>query len=93
MTAIDWEHVARARLHPVQVRILDELATRETFDSVIAMTPKQLAPAVGASLELTAYHCRALRKQGLLELVAEGIGQGTRGAVQHHYALADGVSA
>lgn len=81
---IDWEHVARKQLHPLKQRILDHLISLAPTAHV---SPKELATILGSGLEITSYHCRAMCKQGLLELVHEGAGPGTRGAVRHIYRL------
>jgi DNA-binding transcriptional ArsR family regulator len=79
-TPLDWEHIARKLVHPARAAILELLA-----ESPRAMSPSQLAPKLGISVELTAYHFRALHKA---ELLVEISTRRVRGAVQHFYRLA-----
>ena len=50
------------------------------------MSPRELAPLLGATLGTTAYHVRTLHQLGLIQLVRT---TRVRGAIQHHYRAAD----
>jgi DNA-binding transcriptional ArsR family regulator len=74
---IDWRAVADATLHPMQVRIIEEAASRDR------LSPVQFREA-GTSVSLVAYHFRALLKAGLLERAGTAP---RRGATEHFYRL------
>ena len=65
----------RALSHPLRIRIMGVLEQRTA-------TPKELSQALGVRLENIAYHVRALRDFGLIELERS---EQVRGAVAHHY--------
>jgi hypothetical protein len=50
------------------------------------MSPRELAPLLGATLGTTAYHVRTLHQLGLIQLVKT---TRVRGAIQHHYRAAE----
>jgi hypothetical protein len=50
------------------------------------MSPRDLAPLLGATLGTTAYHVRTLHQLGLIQLVKT---TRVRGAIQHHYRAAE----
>lgn len=79
MRTIDDPRYIKAMSHPLRVRILAMLAER-------AASPVELAPRLGVSLSLTAYHVRTLYRLGLLELVRTTT---VRGAIAHHYRAKD----
>jgi DNA-binding transcriptional ArsR family regulator len=79
--AIDWNLVAKAALHPMQVEILVAAAGRER------LSPVQFRQS-GDSVSRVAYHFRALNKAGLLEPAGTAP---RRGATEHFYRLADKV--
>jgi DNA-binding transcriptional ArsR family regulator len=61
--------------HPLRVAILEALHGR-------ALSPKQLAPEVGSTLNLTSYHVKVLREVGAIRLVKA---VPRRGAKEHFY--------
>lgn len=79
MSAVDWEKVARARLHPMQVRVLDALAKSGEAES-----PNQLRLQFKVPLQSVAYHVDVLAKSGLLKLESTAP---RRGALEHFYLL------
>jgi DNA-binding MarR family transcriptional regulator len=78
MTAINWEALARSALHPIQLQIIERMASRpdERF------SPVDLAESLSEPLPNLAYHVRQLANQGLL---AKAGTAPRRGAVQHFY--------
>ena len=78
MTPINWEAVARGTLQPVQLRIIERVASQpgERF------SPVDLAEALGEPLPNLAYHVRRLADLGLL---AKAGTAPRRGAIQHFY--------
>jgi DNA-binding transcriptional ArsR family regulator len=78
---IDWQLVARATLHPMQVEILEAAAATDRI------SPVQFRQAED-SVSRVAYHFRALHKAGLLESAGTAP---RRGATEHFYRLADKV--
>jgi DNA-binding transcriptional ArsR family regulator len=74
---IDWKGVVDATLHPMQVRILEEAASRDR------LSPVQFRESE-TSVSLVAYHFRALFKAGLLERAGTAP---RRGATEHFYRL------
>ena len=77
-TALPWEHLARAEVHPLRISILEVLA----IDNGRAMSPKELSFELQERLGNTAYHVKELARLGLLELAAT---EPRRGAVEHYY--------
>jgi hypothetical protein len=75
---IDWQLVAQATLHPMQVEIL------ETVASTDRISPVQFRKAHD-TVSRVAYHFRALHKAGLLESAGT---TPRRGATEHFYRLA-----
>ncbi len=61
--------------HPLRVAILEALHGR-------VLSPKQLAPELGTSLNLTSYHVKVLREVGAIRLVKT---VPRRGAKEHFY--------
>jgi DNA-binding transcriptional ArsR family regulator len=78
MTDLDWERLARARLQPVWVAVLQALAAGSS------MSPKQLSEALDEPLGNISYHVRRLARHDLVALVGTAP---RRGAVEHFYAL------
>ena len=66
--------------HPVRVRALEQLLRERQ------VTPAGLAETLGVSIAMASYHVRRLRTLGLVTLARR---TASRGAVQHHYQLAD----
>lgn len=80
---IDWETVARASAHRIQIAILELLDVADGPRS-----PKQIAAVLDEPLGVVSYHMRFVRDRGLVELDhAEPV----RGALAHFYRLAEGV--
>lgn len=77
---VNWEQLAKARLHPTQVKILEAL-DRETEPR----SPVWLAKGLGGDIGNVSYHLRFLRKLGAVEMVRT---RPVRGAVEHFYELA-----
>ena len=75
---IDWRRVAEATLHPMQIQILEAMASRDRLSPVQFKDP-------GSSVSLVSYHFRALLKAGLLERAGTAP---RRGATEHFYKLA-----
>jgi DNA-binding transcriptional ArsR family regulator len=65
--------------HPMRGRILAALDGRE-------LSPVELARARDASLGVVSYHVRVLAEAGVVELART---TARRGAIQHHYRLAE----
>jgi hypothetical protein len=76
--SIDWEGLARARAHPMQVAILQLLS----MDDGRALSPNEMAFELQAALSTCSYHATELAKIRMLELVDT---QPRRGAVEHYY--------
>lgn len=66
----------KALAHPLRVRILSILETREMA------SPNELADELSVSLGVMSYHVRRLHALGFLELVKR---TPRRGAIEHHY--------
>jgi len=66
----------KALAHPLRVRILSILESRELA------SPNELADELGVSLGVMSYHVRRLHALGFLELVKR---TPRRGAIEHHY--------
>ena len=75
----DVSEVHRALAHPLRARILASVGTRTT-------SPVELATELAEPLGVVSYHVRVLRERGLL--VPAGTSP-RRGALQHHYRLAE----
>jgi len=86
---LDWEQIARASAHPIQIAILELLAV-VADRSDPARTPTDLAAVLDKPLGVVAYHVRMLAGRGLIHQVRT---QPVRGALQHYYTLAEGVLA
>jgi DNA-binding XRE family transcriptional regulator len=71
---------SKALTHPVRVRILLQLLERELS------SPVDLAESFGLRLSVVSHHVRRLRDLRLIRLAKQ---TQRRGAVQHHYRLAD----
>lgn len=76
---IDWERVARTKLHPIQIRVLETLSDGQAIKS-----PVELAGEFDEPLGNVSYHVSVLRKLDLVELVAT---TPRRGALEHHYQI------
>jgi hypothetical protein len=59
-----WSELAPRLVDPTRLAIMEALLRLEQ-----PLTAADLAPMLGASLELARYHCRALVKAGVLEIV------------------------
>ena len=66
--------------HPMRARILAALDGRE-------LSPVELAGELEATLGVVSYHVRVLADAGVVELART---TARRGAIQHHYRLAEG---
>jgi DNA-binding transcriptional ArsR family regulator len=66
----------KALAHPLRVRVLSILETREMA------SPNELADELSVSLGVMSYHVRRLHALGFLELVKR---TPRRGAIEHHY--------
>lgn len=80
--AIDWERVARARVHPLQISVLELL----TIDNGRAMSPSEMAVELQEPLGNVSYHASTLADAGSIELVDT---VQRRGALEHYYRLAE----
>lgn len=78
---IDWERVARVKVHPTQISVLELLA----IDNGRVQSPSEMAFELQQELANVSYHAKALADDGLIEL-AETVPR--RGAVEHYYRLA-----
>jgi DNA-binding MarR family transcriptional regulator len=78
---LDWESLAKASMHPLQVRILERAAAtpEEKF------SPNGLAQEFGEKLGNVSYHVRTLLAAGLLTRAGT---TPRRGAVEHYYKIA-----
>lgn len=84
MPSIDWQRVAEAELHPMRTKVLKAIdASREP------RSPNELSKEFGEPLGNVSYHVAALAKKGLIELVKT---EPRRGALEHFYGIAPGVS-
>lgn len=81
--SIRWEQVARAALHPTQVKIL-ELAVTPPPDGVPGWSPRRISERIDVPFHQTAYHVRQLHGQGLLAQVGKEPVPG-KGALEHFY--------
>jgi DNA-binding transcriptional ArsR family regulator len=72
---VDDPRLVRALSHPLRIRIMGVLEQRTA-------TPKELSQTLGVRLENIAYHVRALRDFGLIELERS---EQVRGAIAHFY--------
>jgi DNA-binding transcriptional ArsR family regulator len=73
---INDPRLIKALAHPLRVRILSVLETRELA------SPNELADELDVSLGVMSYHVRRLHALGFLELVKR---TPRRGAIEHHY--------
>jgi DNA-binding transcriptional ArsR family regulator len=73
---INDPRLIKALAHPLRVRILTILETRELA------SPNEMADELGVSLGVMSYHVRRLHALGFLELVKR---TPRRGAIEHHY--------
>ena len=78
MNDVDWERVAKAFLHPLQVKILEQAAG----DPEWRFSPSELASAYDVPLGIVAYHVKALYGQGLLRSAGK---RARPGVMQHYY--------
>lgn len=76
---LDWEKVARAHTHPTRIAVLEMLTESDT-----ALSPVQIAKAMGKDVGHVGYHVRKLEEFGLVEFISE---RPVRGAMEHFYAL------
>jgi len=73
---INDPRLIKALAHPLRVRILSILETRDMA------SPNEMADELGVSLGVMSYHVRRLHALGFLELVKR---TPRRGAIEHHY--------
>jgi DNA-binding transcriptional ArsR family regulator len=73
---INDPRLIKALAHPLRVRILSILESREMA------SPNEMAEELGVSLGVMSYHVRRLHALGFLELVKR---TPRRGAIEHHY--------
>lgn len=73
---INDPRLIKALAHPLRVRVLAVLETRELA------SPNELADELGVSLGVMSYHVRRLHALGFLELAKR---TPRRGAIEHHY--------
>ncbi len=73
---INDPRLIKALAHPLRVRVLSVLETREMA------SPNELADELGVSLGVMSYHVRRLHALGFLELMKR---TPRRGAIEHHY--------
>jgi DNA-binding transcriptional ArsR family regulator len=73
---INDPRLIKALAHPLRVRILSILETRDLA------SPNEMADELGVSLGVMSYHVRRLHALGFLELVRR---TPRRGAIEHHY--------
>lgn len=73
---INDPRLIKALAHPLRVRILSILETRDMA------SPNEMAEELGVSLGVMSYHVRRLHALGFLELVRR---TPRRGAIEHHY--------
>src|SRR3954454_22776663 len=83
MSNADWESIARAALHPLQVRIIERAA-----DSEERFSPSGLAAEWGVPLGNVSYHVKVLAGLGLLQRAGS---KTVRGAVKHFYRASPGL--
>ncbi|HSC20272.1 MAG TPA: helix-turn-helix domain-containing protein [Solirubrobacterales bacterium] len=81
---IDWERLARAKTHPIQVSILELL----TIDTGRAMSPNEMAFEMQEPLGNLSYHATQLAEIGFLELTAT---EPRRGALEHFYRMTPAI--
>jgi len=75
LTDINDPRLVKALAHPLRVRILSILETRNA-------SPNELSKEIGAPLGTVSYHVRRLDELGLVKLVSTAP---RRGAVEHYY--------
>lgn len=80
--SINWEKVARAKVHPVQIAVLDLLA----MDQGRVLSPNEISFELQEPLGNVSYHVGVLVGDGLLRLVEIAP---RRGALEHYYGLSD----
>lgn len=80
MADLDWQALAKASMHPLQVQILE----RASSDPDTRFSPTELADEFKAPLGNVSYHVRKLSQIGLLKSAGT---TPVRGALQHHYKL------
>jgi hypothetical protein len=78
---LDWKNLAKASMHPLQVRILERAVAAPDE----RISPNQLAQEFGEKLGNMSYHVRTLGCPGPLKKAGT---TPRRGAVQHHYKIA-----
>jgi DNA-binding GntR family transcriptional regulator len=80
VSSLNWEVLAKAAYHPLQIAILERAlkAPDERFSSV------ELAAELDASLPNVAYHVRKLATAGFLKRAGTA---SRRGAIEHYYKL------
>jgi DNA-binding transcriptional ArsR family regulator len=81
-TSVNWEKVARAKVHPTQVAVLDLLQ----MDLGRVLSPNEMSFELRESLGNVSYHAKELEKAGLIALADTAQ---RRGALEHYYRLAE----
>ena len=85
MSNVDWESIAKAALHPLQVRLLEHAAASDE-----RFAPSELAAKWGVPLGNVSYHVRVLVGLKLLEPAGT---KTVRGALKHYYRASRGLLA
>lgn len=88
MRDLNFEFIARKRMHPTAMAMLETLAVVADQPNP-CRTPKQLSAVLGERLGNISYHMRHLKRMGLVVLDHT---EPRRGAVAHFYRLAEGVT-
>jgi DNA-binding transcriptional ArsR family regulator len=81
---VNWEALARATAHPLQVSILELL----TIDGGRSLSPNEMSQELQRPINNVSYHAGVLREAELIEPAGE---QPVRGATEHFYRLAKGI--
>lgn len=81
---IDWERLARATAHPIQVSILDLL----TIDGGRSLSPNEMSKELRALHPNVAYHAGVVLRAGVIELAYT---RPVRGMTEHFYRLPKGT--
>lgn len=89
MSNVNWEHVARVNLHPLQVVILDLFG--EQPRRTLSATALKLG--TGHQLNFCDYHLKALASKGILKEAERRRGLGRRGGTEVFYRLAKAARA
>lgn len=77
---IDWERLARTKVHPLRISILEVLM----IDGGRTLSPNEIGFELQVGLSNVSYHVKELFKAGFIELVGT---EQRRGASEHYYRL------